>query len=55
MTLSPSAPDIQQCCDGRRSVIAIREDLSADFGGADVAEDVYQFLRLNLSHGSGSG
>lgn len=51
VTLNPSAAEILQRCDGRRSVSEICDDLSADFGGADVADDVYQFLRLALSHG----
>jgi len=36
-------------CDGKRSVATICSDLSAEFGGADLEDDVHQFLALAIA------
>ena len=51
VTLNDSAAEILARCDGHRSLAAICEALSTEFGGADVTDDVYQFLRLAMSQG----
>ncbi|GAB3676925.1 pyrroloquinoline quinone biosynthesis peptide chaperone PqqD [Salinisphaera aquimarina] len=49
VTLNPSAAEILSRCDGKRSVATICSDLSAEFGGADLEDDVHQFLSLAIA------
>ena len=51
ITLNPSAAEILQRCDGQASVAAICDALSKEFGGADLTDDVHEFLHLAASHG----
>lgn len=51
VTLNASAAEILARCDGKRSVADICADLSAEFGGAELDDDVYQFLRLACAQG----
>ena len=51
VTLNEPATEILTRCDGQRSVATVCELISAEFGGADVSADVYEFLRLATSHG----
>jgi pyrroloquinoline quinone biosynthesis protein D len=49
--LSPSAGEIMQRCDGKRSIDEIIEDLATKFPGADLSTDVYEFLEVAYGNG----
>ena len=51
VTLNDSAAEILSRCDGQHNVSRLCADLSTEFGGADVTDDVYQFLQLAISSG----
>ena len=47
--LNPSAAQVLELCDGKRSIEDIASELSARFGGADVLADVENLL-LDLAN-----
>ena len=49
--LSQSAGEIMKRIDGEKSVIDIIDDISNDFDGADVKEDVMKFLEVVYGNG----
>lgn len=51
VTLNEPATEILSRCNGETTVEALCAALSAEFGGADLAADVYDFLALAGSHG----
>ena len=44
VALSPSAVEVLELCDGKRTIEDIADELSARFGGADVHADVENLL-----------
>ena len=44
INLNPSAGEILKRCDGTRTLAGIIEDLQQQFPGADLADDVREFL-----------
>ena len=44
VALSPSAVEVLELCDGKRTIEDIADELSARFGGADVHHDVENLL-----------
>jgi pyrroloquinoline quinone biosynthesis protein D len=49
--LSPSAGEIMQRCDGKRSVADIVNALTTAFPGADLGDDVNKFLEVAYANG----
>lgn len=51
VTLNEPAAAILKRCNGEHSLADLCATLSAEFGGAEVAGDVHDFIRLAESHG----
>ena len=51
VTLNAPATEILSRCDGQRTVGEICSLISAEFDGAEVTDDVIDFLKLAASHG----
>lgn len=51
VTLNPSAYEILSRCDGQHSAGAIIRDLEGSFPGAELADEVRQFLGLAAERG----
>ena len=49
--LSLSAGQIMHRCDGKASIENIIEQLTAEFPGTDLSEDVYKFLEVARANG----
>jgi pyrroloquinoline quinone biosynthesis protein D len=49
--LSPSAGEIMKRCDGERTVTDIIEALAVEFPGANLIDDVFQFLESAYGNG----
>jgi len=51
LVLSPTAVEVLELCDGRRSIDEIAMDLSARYSGADVRGDVEELLAAIAERG----